>query len=651
MNDVNEIEKNNRLLMDHIQAGVALLDSKMQVIAFNRKALDYLGLREEELFGKLATNPERKLLKVDGTELKPHENPFLGLVNGNSTIRNIVIGVCSPNTNDILWTQLTADPIFDGEGNIDKVIVTFIDINARKRTEESLRESEEHYRNIFENAPVGIFHSTLEGKFIDANPTLAKILGYESVKELIESTRNSNVVDVFYVDKEKRDVFVNKVIQTGVWQSFENSYYRKDGRVITGNLVFRTFIQPVSGDRAIEGFIEDITERKQSEQAQLIAERLESLGLLAGGIAHDFNNLLTGIFGYIDLARSVLKDAKANEYLEATLDTMTRAKALTLQLLTFAKGGAPVQKIAVLIPFIQEVVHFALSGSNISCRFNLDENLWPCNIDKNQIGQVINNIVINAQHAMPNGGAIEITARDIFFEEKEHFPLAKGNYVKVSIKDFGIGIPKEIVPRIFDPFFTTKPTGNGLGLATCYSIINRHGGCIDVESEMGKGSTFHIYLPASTEAVVTDSAGEIIKHKGSGTIIFMEDEEVIRISVGNLEWLEYTVVCKKDGREAIDFYKSETKAKRQLTAMIFDLTIPGGMGGIEAVAEIRKLDKTIPVFVASGYADNSVMKNPLRSGFTESISKPFIIAELSQMLNKHLGPPKGSSLKNITVSR
>jgi CheY-like chemotaxis protein len=216
------------------------------------------------------------------------------------------------------------------------------------------------------------------------------------------------------------------------------------------------------------------------------------------------------------------------------------------------------------------------------------------------------------------------------------FRSPRGDYVKVSIKDSGIGIPKEIILRIFDPFYTTKTKGHGLGLATCYSIINRHGGCIDVESEPGRGSTFHVYLPASIETPVTDTVA-IARHKGSGTIIVMDDEEVIRATIRNmLQSLGYTVVCKNNGREVIDFLITETRAEHQFAAIMLDLTIRGGMGGIEAVKEIREFNKEIPVFVASGYADDSVMKNPAQYGFTASISKPFTIAELSAMLDKNI---------------
>jgi PAS domain S-box-containing protein len=389
----------------------------------------------------------------------------------------------------------------------------------------------------------------------------------------------------------------------------------RDGKTIGVVLVFR-----------------DMTEKQKTMDAIQRAARLDSLGVLAGGIAHDFNNLLTGLFGYVELARSVSKDARAIEYLEATMATMNRARALTLQLLTFAKGGAPAQKITPLVPFIQEAVQFALSGANVACRFSLGEDVWPCNIDKNQIAQVIDNIVINAQQAMPNGGFIEIAARNVSADEGEYPSLSKGQYVRVSIKDQGIGIPKDVMPRIFDPFYTTKTKGHGLGLATCYSIIRRHGGCIDVESEPGKGSAFHVYLPASTEAAAVNAA-TIIRQKGSGTVIVVDDEEVVRNTVRRMvEALGFTVVCKGDGGEAIDFYVRESKAGQRFVAMILDLTIRGGMGGKETVAEIRKLNKELPVFVASGYADDPVMRNPVEYGFTGSIGKPFTIAELSDML-------------------
>jgi PAS domain S-box-containing protein len=500
-----------------------------------------------------------------------------------------------------------------------------------------LRLRESYLSAIIENQPGLLWLKDRDGKFLTVNSQFSNSCGLDTPESLIGKTDFDiwpHDLAVGYIADDA------KVMETGKPCMVEEHISDK-GEIRW----FETFKTPIFNKQGIiigtTGYSRDITERKRIEEELQRAQKLDSLGVLAGGIAHDFNNLLAGIYGNIDLARSISKDAQAIEYLNATLSTMNRARALTLQLLTFSKGGAPVQKSTLLIPFVCDAVRFALSGSNISSRFSLPENLWPCNIDKNQIIQVIENIVINAQQAMPNGGEIEISAMNV--EASDYPRKAKGNYVKVSIKDFGIGIPKDIMPRIFDPFYTTKTKGHGLGLATCYSIINRHGGCIEVESEPGKGSAFHVYLPASMLPVVADER-ICVDNGGAGAIIVVDDEEVIRITVKRmLELKGYTAICKNDGKEAIDFFIRETKEHHRFAAMIFDLTIPGGMGGVDAVREIRAIDKEIPVFVASGYADNSVMKNPIEYGFTASICKPFTIAELSEMLGNYI--KKGHPVK------
>jgi CheY-like chemotaxis protein len=366
-------------------------------------------------------------------------------------------------------------------------------------------------------------------------------------------------------------------------------------------------------------------------------QKLESLGILAGGIAHDFNNLLGGIFGYIDLAREETRDEKVGRYLMKTLQAIDRAKGLTGQLLTFAKGGEPVKTAGWLFPFIEETAKFALSGSSVSCDFNVARDLWLCNFDRNQIGQVFDNLIINAMQAMPGGGAINITAQNVSLGEREHGVLRAGRYVKLSVTDSGIGIPPEYLPRIFDPFYTTKAKGHGLGLATSYSIVNRHGGCIEVESQPGKGSVFHVFLPALSASETPAEEESAVSHAGSGTFVVMDDEAMMRETISDmLSSLGYSVTCVANGQEAIDFFSVAIKAGRKVAAMIFDLTVPGGLGGREAIGKIRTLDPKIPVFVASGYAEDPVMANPEKFGFTASICKPFRKAELVKMLNAHL---------------
>ena len=506
------------------------------------------------------------------------------------------------------------------------------ELSSRAGAEDSLRLRQSYLSAIIENQPGLLWMKDRDGKFLAVNTKFANSCGLDNPELLIGKTDFDiwpHELAAGYVADD------DKVIKSGNPRMVEEPI--SDRGDVRWFETFKAAILDKQGTiLGTTGYSRDITERKRMEVELQKAQKLESLGVLAGGIAHDFNNLLTGIFGFIDLARTASKDPRVSGYLETTLSSINRARALTMQLLTFAKGGAPVRKITPLVPFIKETAQFALSGSTISCKFFLAENLRLCNIDKNQIGQVIDNIVINAQQAMPSGGEIEITAQNVSLGEKEHCLLPKGDYVVISIKDSGIGMHKDVMPRIFDPFYTTKTKGHGLGLATCYSIVNRHGGCIDVGSEPGKGSVFHVYLPASPGPVAAN-APAMAARKGSGSIIVMDDEDAIRRTYREmLESLGFSVVCQNDGKAAVDFYRSEVEAKRSYAAMIFDLTIPGGMGGIEAVAEVRKFDGKIPVFVASGYADDPVITDPAKYGFTASLSKPFTIEELSEMLNKNM---------------
>lgn len=380
----------------------------------------------------------------------------------------------------------------------------------------------------------------------------------------------------------------------------------------------------------------DITRRKKAEEVLVTAQRLESLGILAGGIAHDFNNLLSGIFGSIAVASELSENEEAKTYLSQASGSIDRARGLTTQLLTFAKGGVPVKKIGSLSPFIEETVNFALSGSNVVCNFRISEDLSICEFDRNQIGQVIDNLVINAKQAMNDSGTIEVTAENTTISGNEKNELESGRYVRITVKDSGTGIPKEVLAKIFDPFFTTKSKGAGLGLATSYSIVKRHGGFIEVKSEIRKGSTFTVFLPAANGVIPSENENNNnIGHIGSGMILVMDDQEIIRLTVGRMfETLGYRVVFTEDGASAVEYFE---KNRSSIEAMMFDLTIPGGMGGLEAVSKIREIDKYVPVFVSSGYADDPVMADPQKYGFTASISKPFTKAELIRVLNGYMG--------------
>jgi len=395
-------------------------------------------------------------------------------------------------------------------------------------------------------------------------------------------------------------------------------------------------VNPIEDEEGVKGvsfFARDITEKKRAEEELLKMQKLESLGILAGGIAHDFNNLLGGIFGHIELASYTTQEAETKKLLSTTLETLNRATGLTRQLLTFAKGGAPVRKLEDLGDFLEKTVRFGLSGSNVKTEIEIAEDLLSCEVDREQICQVFDNLVINAKQAMPDGGLIRVRA--VNEELREEVPeLPPGNYVRITVEDEGTGIPQKMVSRIFDPFFTTKSSGHGLGLATSYSIIRRHGGDIAVESEMNVGSRFTVRLPAAAEGKVENKAVEEKVLAGKGDFIVMDDDPtILDVLEKALQLLGYRVLVTKSGEDAVALFKRFCEEGREIAGVLLDLTVPGGYGGKEAVQDIRRICRKTPVYVTSGYAEDSIMADPESYGFNGSISKPFSIAQLKGMLS------------------
>jgi len=480
---------------------------------------------------------------------------------------------------------------------------------------------------------IEIIKRLYDGTLIDCNLVCAKSYGAKSVDQVI----GKKLTQLFGTTSGSLDKLFRQVVEQnftiidgeGVEKMPDGSerYFLNNahGIIDDGKLYH------------IWGTFRDITDKKKTEEVLRNAQRLESLGILAGGIAHDFNNLLGVIFGYIDMAAEATKEKSVTAYLAKTLATIERARALTGQLLTFSKGGVPVKNIERLSPFIEETVRFALSGSNVAGSFSIPAAVWPSAFDKNQIGQVIDNIVINAVQAMPAGGPLDISAENITLSERQHATLPPGSYVKIHVKDHGIGMPKEILSKIFDPFFTTKEKGHGLGLATCYSILKRHGGCIEVKSVAGKGSVFTIYLPAVPAGSAERKSRVPVGHKGAGTFLVLDDEKIIRNMIGDmLKAFGYSIEFTSTGIDAIEILQAAAQIKRKITGCIFDLTIQGGLGGKDVIAKVREFDHDTPVFVTSGYAEDPVMVNPAKYGFNGSIFKPFRKVELANLLNKHL---------------
>jgi nitrogen-specific signal transduction histidine kinase/CheY-like chemotaxis protein len=386
----------------------------------------------------------------------------------------------------------------------------------------------------------------------------------------------------------------------------------------------------------------DVTQQKKREEELLKIKKLESVGVLAGGIAHDFNNILTSILGNINLAGfHIEKDHKSHRLLQEAEKASLRAKDLTQQLLTFSKGGDPVRETASITQVITDSADFVLRGSNVKCRYAIPEDLWLVDIDTGQMSQVIQNLVINARHAMPEGGEINISGENIADITKETgLSLPGEKYIKITVADTGGGIPEKYLGKIFDPYFSTKQEGSGLGLAVTHSIINRHDGHISVRSKSGEGATFTIYLPASAEQKSRDVKEEAQAPEKTvrGTILVMDDEEMIQdMTKQVLSCFGHEVLQAKDGREAIAIFREHYHSDHPVDVIIMDLTIPGGMGGKEAIEEILKIDPDAKAIVSSGYSNDPVMANYRQHGFKATISKPFKMDQLTEIINSVLG--------------
>ncbi len=478
------------------------------------------------------------------------------------------------------------------------------------------------------------------GEFADVNQAACEMLGY-TLEELL----NLSVPDInVTLDSHSFRSFFDSLIPDHSI-NITSSHRRKDGSEFPVEIRLSKFIS--NGAPLVVALAVDISNRKKEEEEILKARKLDSIGLLAGGIAHDFNNLLGIILGNIDLARRVINPTeKADNYLEKATSASTRAADLTQQLLTFSKGGEPVRKSANIMEIIRESTEFSLHGSSIEVSYYCPDNLWNANVDSGQISQVIQNLVINARQAMEQGGKLDIYCENISLNQGDKsVDLHAGNYIKVRVEDSGEGIAEEVVGSIFDPYFTTKQEGSGLGLALSYSIIQKHGGAIQVDSEPGRGTCFTIYLPAKkgNDMNTKIQTGEPLMATGNKRILIMDDDEMIR-EIGQLmlENLGYTVLLASDGETAIEMYQTAMHGNEKIDLVIMDLTVLSGMGGKEAIKQIQVIDPQVKALVSSGYSNDPVMANFKDYGFFGAVSKPYNQDELgvavAAIFNPHPAP-------------
>ena len=500
------------------------------------------------------------------------------------------------------------------------------DLSERNQARAELVESAQKLTNILENTTDGFFAVDREWKVTYLNSEaeilldLAReeLLGrelWERLPQLRDSAFEANY---------------RKVMAERTPVEFEAS--DSDGKTW-----FEVHAYP-SGD-GVSVFFRDITERKRTEGERLTTSKLESLGTLAGGIAHDLNNILTVISGNIGLAQIEAPADCGNllSFLSKAGQAAQHAAHLSSQLLTFSKGGAPLKKVTSIAQLLEQSAEFSLYGSNLRADVDLSSDLWKAEVDAGQVEQVVNALMLNAREAMPHGGTVRISARNVQLDDRAGSLLPAGRYVKVSISDRGTGVADDLATKIFDPYFTTKPTASGLGLAISYSIIKKHGGLLHLEASSAEGSTFAFYLPASDRKAATEGAKspERIYHFNHQRVLIMDDEAAIReLTSQLLGTLGYEVTAVPDGLEAVRTYERALRRGENFQVVILDATVRGGMGGLATIERLRGMDPHVNAIICSGYSDEAALSEFLEYGFRGALPKPFTRRELADALQR-----------------
>ena len=637
LTELNGVETRIKSIIQNILDGMITVDEAGVICSMNPAAEKMFGCIDNEMIGHKFTKLVPKSYSVEpDAQPQPCAWDDLARRTGSTTLavgrtrRHAVFPI------EISLSEMTMD---------DKILYVAMvrDVTERKRFEQEIAADKESLAVTLRSIGDGVITTDVQGKIIMINNAGETLTGWESREA---------------IGQPLKSVF-NVAIDLAAQARSQRSGYRNEAHSIllslpeNATLISRTGAEHVveqvaspirDNKNEVVGVVlvfRDITERQRNEAERRKADTLEQLGLLAGGIAHDFNNLLTAIIGNISLASLLLPpNDEMGTRLNDAKNASLRARDLAQQLLTFARGGAPIKKTASIGKLIQDTVSFSLRGTHSRSEFNFGTDLWPAEIDPGQISQVVGNLVVNADQAMPNGGTLHVGCENFIYPSANSVAipdLAPGDYIRVTIRDEGTGIPEEYLKRIFDPYFTTKAKGNGLGLATTYSIIKNHNGLITVESQVHLGSTFTLYLPASRHhEIPADQPGPINPViAGTGRVLIVDDEEAIRALVEfTLDRLGYEVEGAETALEGVELYREKLEAGERFDLVILDLTLPGGMGGKEALKRLIEIDPTVNAIVSSGYAMDSTMSRYQDFGFRGVIAKPYEAAELGKIVHE-----------------
>jgi PAS domain S-box-containing protein len=498
---------------------------------------------------------------------------------------------------------------------------------ARRRRDRDLRSRGQWLSNLLRNIGVAVLATDEQGALRYANPLATTLTGYEEGQPLGPEFR-------LFDASGRESLPVQEALQRGTCVDFPSGalLVRQHGDPLPVEGTAAPLFDGDDRPRGVVVALYDGTERRSAERERLRAQRLDSLATLAAGIAHDFNNSLAIMLNCASLARHAAANAPV---LDGLLDDLVhageRASALTAQLTAFAKGGAPMRKRLELVPLIERIVGLALRGSSVTLDFDFEEGLRPVLADETQLAQVFTNLALNARDAMRGEGVLHVSARN------RHPEQGETNTVEISVRDEGPGIDAATIEHIFDPFFTTKPTGSGLGLASSYSIVNRHGGTLRVESPIGGGTTFFVVLPSVHAEPAPKPSERPPRLDRNGRILVMDDESALRRIIALcLSDVGYRVEQAQDGAQAIVEFDKARRAGDPFDAVILDLTVRGGMGGLDALERLRALDPEVRAIAASGYSDSPVLGEFERYGFAGALAKPFHFTMLVNLLRKLL---------------
>lgn len=625
--DLRESERKYRNLLDVANEGIMVIDANSAIIYVNERFLKMLGYQHDEVIGK-------QLIDLVDAQDAPYMVERIGQrmrgVEERYDIRLIHKG------GQRILTMINASPMYDDERRYVGSVSLIMDVTEKRRMENDLRGEKERLSVTLRSIGDGVIVTDNDGRVALMNDVAESLTGWKQ-----EEAVSRPLEEVFNIINEatgmRSENPAEKVLRMGRIVGLANHtiLVARDGtRRVLGDSG-----APIRDDRGnILGVVlvfRDETSERRLEAEMVKMQRLESIGILAGGIAHDFNNYLTAIEGNITLARMRLEPSNASvlDRLSDAEKASVMARSLTKQLLVFSKGGEPVKRMADIGRILADSLRITLSGSNVHYRLEVEPDLWSIEVDEGQIGQTFNNIIMNARDAMPNGGIVKVSAMNVDLRLDEARSCNPGEYVSISIKDHGSGIPPDQINRLFDPYYTTKKNGKGLGLAIVHSVIKQHDGTVLVHSEEGKGTTFTIRLPVPYAHSEPDKEDEDAAETGHGRVLWMDDEAMIREVSGELlAYLGYQVEMAKNGEEAIDKYRTSKDSDVPFDIVVLDLTVPGGMGGEETMMRLMEIDPDVKAIVCSGYSNDPVMARYYDYGFRGVLSKPFSIEDLSAKL-------------------